>query len=503
MPPSGGARSDAERPNIVHIHAESMDGRKMGCMGHAAGVTPNLDALAEGGVLFTNAYSPCPVCNPSRAAMWSGKWPHVNENWNNHNGLREDVPISRDTLDRAGYRTELIGPLDYRWGMHSIRDQVGSWTRTADIQRPSCRTPLPRIDNNDPWGADRHRTSQAIDFLRDAAGDAQPFMLYLTTGLVHPAFVADRRHMDMIDPDRVEIPPSLGPLEATDHPVMRSMRVTKNCHHEFPEWLVREMRQMYFAMIATLDEMVGQVLGALDEAGLRENTWVIFSSDHGEMAGEHNQVLKRNMYEPSIHVPLIVAGPNVRAGAVVDTPVSLVDLYPTMLDLAGIDYADHAHHPGYPATLDGESLVPQLVGDAPRERDWAFAEYHGDRCNTGTFMLRRGPWKYVKYMYCEPQLFDLQSDSWEIENLASARPEVVAELDGLLEANFDCAGIDAAARAYDRESFLRWREGARAAGTYERDMAHVYSGFDHQSIEELRPWTAEDEARIEAWLAQG
>ncbi len=502
MPEPDSTRRDAERPNIIHIHAESMDGRKMGCMGDAAGVTPNLDALAEHGVLFTNAYSPCPVCNPSRAAMWSGKWPHVNENWNNHNGLREGVPVSRDTLDRAGYRTELIGPLDYRWGMHSIRDQVGSWTRTADIQRPSCRTPLPRVDNNDPWAADRRRTARAIDFMRAAAGDARPFMLYLTTGLVHPPFVADQRAMDMIDPDRIAIPPSLGPLESTEHPVMRSMRITKNCHHEFPEWLVREMRHMYYAMIATLDEMVGQLLAALDELGLRDRTCVIFSSDHGEMAGEHNQVLKRNMYEPSIHVPLIVAGPDVRAGAVIETPVSLVDLYPTFMDMAGIDYADHAHHPGYPPTLDGESLMPQLYGDAPRERDWAFAEYHGDRCNTGTFMLRRGRWKYVKYMYSEPQLFDLEDDPWEINNLAAARPAVVAELDGLLEASFDCAGIDAAARAYDRESFLRWRAEALAAGTYERDMALVYSGFDRQSIEELRPWAAEDEARIQAWLAQ-
>ncbi len=502
MPGSDRSRFDAERPNILFIHAESMDGRKMGCMGHAAGVTPNLDALADRGVLFTNAYSPCPVCNPSRAAMWSGKWPHVNENWNNHNGLREGVPIFRDTFDRAGYLTGAIGPLDYAWGMHSIRDQVGSWTRTADIQRPSCRTPLPRIDNDDPWGADRRRTRQAIDFMRDASGGPRPFMLYLTTGLVHPAFIAGQRYMDMIDPDAIEIPPTLGPLEATEHPVMRSMRVTKNCVNEFPEWLVRQMRQMYFAMITTLDEMLGQLFGALDDLGLRESTYVIFSSDHGEMAGEHNQVLKRNMHEPSIHVPLIVAGPDARRDEHVDTPVSLVDLYPTLLDMARADYADFAHHPGYPETLDGESLMPQLAADAPRRRDWAFAEYHGDRCNTGTFMLRRGQWKYVKYMYSEAQLFDLANDPWEAENLASARPEVVAELDGVLEGHFDCAGIDAAARAYDRESFLRWREGALASGTYERDMAHVYSGFDRQSIEEMRPWTAADEAVIERWLAE-
>ncbi|MEA3403942.1 MAG: sulfatase-like hydrolase/transferase [Armatimonadota bacterium] len=503
MPRSDRSRFNADRPNIVFIHAESMDGRKMRCMGHAASVTPNLDSLAEDGVLFTNAYSTCPVCNPSRASMWSGKYPHVYECWNNHEGLHDHVPTFRDTFDRAGYLTEAIGPLDYQWGKHSIRDRIGSWTRTANIQRPISRTPLPRIDDGDPWGADWQRAWQAIDFMREASSRDRPFMLYLTTGLVHPAFIASTRYMELIDQDAIEIPPDLGPLEDTEHPVMRYMRITKNCDTEFPEQIVREMRHMYFAMIATLDELVGQVLAALEDLGLRESTYVIFSSDHGEMAGEHNQILKRSMYEPSIHVPLIASGPDVCRGGQVDAPVSLIDIYPTLMDMARLSYDDCAHHPGYPERLDGESLMPQLTTDAPRQREWAFAQYNGDRCNTGAYMLRRGQWKYVKYIGYEPQLFDLNSDPWEVENLAGTRPEVVEELDGILEASFDCAAIDAAARAYGREAFLRWSEQARADGTYERTMAHVYSGFDRQCIEDLMPWTAEDEAQIQRWLAEG
>lgn len=496
------SRFDGERPNVLFVHAESMDGRKMGCMGHAASVTPNLDALAEDGVLFTNAYSTCPVCNPSRASMWSGKYPHHYECWNNHEGLHEDVPTFRDTFDRAGYLTEAIGPLDFRWGMHSIRDQVGSWTRTANIMRQISRTPLPRIDNDDPWAADWRRIWQGVEFMREASRGDRPFMLYLTTGLVHPPFVASERYMDMIDPELIEIPPDLGPLSDTTHPVMRYMRVTKGCDSEFSEDLVRYMRQMYFAMITTLDEMLGQLFGALDDLGLRENTYIIFSSDHGEMAGEHNQILKRSMYEPSIHVPLIISGPDLRRGATVNTPVSLIDLYTTLMDMARADYCDYAHHPGYPESLDGQSLMPQLVSDAPRERDWAFAEYNGDRCNTGAYMLRQDRWKYVKYVGYEPQLFDLEEDPWEVRNLAADRPEVVEELDALMGTSFDCEAIDAAARAYDRESFLRWSEQARADGTYEQTMAHVYSGFDRQCIEDLRPWTAGDETLIRQWLAQ-
>src|SRR6056297_2252015 len=118
MPRSDRSRFDQNRPNIVHIHAESMDGRKMGCMGEPAlqGLTPNLDSLADDGVLFTNAYSTCPVCNPSRASMFTGQYPDYYDCWNNHEGLREGTPILQDAMRSAGYNSTMIGPLDYVWG---------------------------------------------------------------------------------------------------------------------------------------------------------------------------------------------------------------------------------------------------------------------------------------------------------------------------------------------------------------------------------------------------
>jgi arylsulfatase A-like enzyme len=503
MPRSDRSAFDGRRPNIVHIHAESMDGRKMGCMGEPAlqGLTPNLDSLADEGVTFTNAYSNCPVCNPSRASMFTGRYPHYYDCWNNHNGLREGTPILQDTMRSAGYRSTMIGPLDYSWGMHSIRDQVGSWTRAANIHRPISRTPVPEITADDaPYRSDWERTWQACDWIGEAARDDSPFMCYLTTGLVHPAFRAAQRHMDMIDPDAIEMPPDIGPVSDDDHPVLRYIRITKNCDKGFSRNMVRLMRHVYYAMVIALDEMVGRVLDTIDELGVRDDTYIVFSSDHGEMAGEQNQVLKRTMYEPSIHEPLLVTGPDVRQGEVVDTPVSLVDLYPTFMDMARTRYEDHAHAPGYPEDLDGESLMPQLTGDSPRERDWAFAEYNGDRVNTGTYMLRRDRWKYIHHEGYEPRLYDLDADPWEVEDVAADSPEVISEMSELLSDNFDTAEIDARAKAYDRESFSNWREGALADGSYRDTMAHVYSGFDRQCIEDIMPWTDEDEAQIEAWL---
>ena len=505
MPRSDRAAFDDRRPNIVHIHAESMDGRKMGCMGEPAlqGLTPNLDSLADDGVLFTNAYSNCPVCNPSRASMFTGQYPHYYDCWNNHEGLREGTPILQDTMRGAGYQSTMIGPLDYTWGKHSIRDQVGSWTRSANIHRPISRTPLPEIPEDDaPYRRDWQHTWRACNWIEQASRQEAPFICYLTTGLVHPAFRAAQRHMDMIDPGAIEMPPDIGPVGDDDHPVVRYTRITKNCDRGFSRDMVRLMRHVYYAMVIALDAMVGRVLDTLDDLGVRDNTYIVFSSDHGEMAGEQNQILKRTMCEPSIHEPLIVTGPDVRRGASVDVRVSLIDLYPTFMDMARTRYEDHAHAPGYPETLEGESLMPQLTGDAPREREWVFAEYNGDRVNTGTYMLRRGQWKYIHHEGYEPRLFDLDSDPWEIDDVAADNPEGVAGFAELMAANFDTAAIDARAKAYDRECFTSWREKTLADGTYRDTMAHIYSGYDRQCIEDIMPWTDEDEGQIEAWLAE-
>ena len=491
------------QPNIVFIHAESMDGRKMGCMGHPAmqNATPHMDRLASEGVLFTNAYTNSPVCNPSRASMWSGKYPHYYACWNNHEGLRDHVPTWQNTFESAGYRTLTIGPIDYAYGKHSIRDRIGSWTRAANIRRPISRTPLPQVvADGKANGRDWDRTYQALDHLHRHAITDRPFWLYLTTGLVHPAFTAEKRHMPLIAADNIDIPPTLMPLDATQNPAIAYQRVTKNCDKQFSESLVREIRHTYFAMIAALDEMVGRVLQAIDDLGLRDNTYVIFSSDHGEMAGDQNQVLKRSMYEASAHVPLIVRGPDVQKGGVVNTPVSLVDLYPTFTDMARIRYADYAGNAAYPNALDGESLLPQLTAYAPRKRDWAMCEYHGDRCATGTFMLRRGDWKYVKHVGFDAELFNLKDDPDETTDLVHDKPEIARELDQILGENFDCEGIDARAKQYDREHFVTWREQARKEGIYEDAMARVYSGYDRVCIEDIAPWTDENEQQIEAWL---
>lgn len=482
------------RPNIIFIQTDSQDGRAMGCMGHPAmaRATPNMDALARRGVLFRNAYTNNPICCPARASMWSGTYTHHCEGWNNYKGIEESAPTFRTHLDAAGYRTQTFGKLDYLSGSHSIRARVSAWTRAAGIMRPSYRMGPPEVlaENKERvHEGDWQHVGRCIEFINERArSDDGPFWLYLGLSSPHPEFRTSQRYLDLIDEAGVTVPP---PDEGEEHPLMAYRRVNMNWMHGYSGETIRAVRRIYFAMIAEVDAMLGRLLAAVDDGGLAESTVVIFTSDHGEMAMEHRQWYKMSAYEPSAHIPLIVAGAGVRSGVEIETPVSLIDIYPTLMDLAGI---------GQPGGLDGRSILPELTGAPSSHPDWALLESHDTACKTGIFMLRRGDWKYIVHVGEWVQLFNLKDDPWEIHNLADERPETVAEMDALLRGIVDYEEVDARAKAYDKRSFIAWREEQRAAGTYEDQMARIHSGWDALPDDEVEPWTGEDEAQIEAWL---
>ncbi len=240
--------------------------------------------------------------------------------------------------------------------------------------------------------------------------------------------------------------------------------------------------------------MLGTVLDTLDDLQLADSTVVIFSSDHGELALEHNQFYKMSPFEASVRIPMIVAGPNVREGVEVDTLVSLVDLYPTLMDMARLPHS---------GALDGYSLCPELVGGPPEHPGWALSEYHDTSMCTGTFMLREGPWKHVVYVGYPSQLFNLDDDPNELHDLAPERPDVVAHMDELLRSIVDPEAVDRKVKAYDRASFRQWRADAVADGSYRAQMAHIYSGFDAMKEADADPWTDDDERLIVDWLAAG
>jgi len=480
------------RPNILLVEVDSMDGRVMGCMGHPAmaRATPNLDALAKRGVLFRNAYTNNPICCPSRASMWSGKYTFHCEGWNNYKGLEPGTPTFRDELEKAGYLTQTFGKLDYLSGAHSTRARVTAWLRSANIERPQYRIGPPEVIDEDlvrVHAGDWKTADRAVAWIRENAKVEKPFFLYVGLNLPHPAFRTSQHYLQMIDEAGVTVPPA----DQYDHPVMRYQRLVKNWEHGYSDEMVRLVRRVYFAMIAETDAIVGHILSALRESGLTESTYVIFISDHGENAMEHRLWYKMNHYESSARVPMIVAGPDVRQGVVGDTLVSLIDIYPTLMDMARWQK---------PRDLDGHSLMPELLGQPGTRPDWVFSEYHDTACNTGSFMVRRGPWKYIAYPGYEPMLFNLDKDPDEIRNLASQIPDKVQEMDQLLRSIVDYEAVDAKVKAYDRASFAAWREEMKKQGKYEEEMARIFSGYDGVNAKTAKTWTPEDEAQVERWL---
>ena len=490
----------AKKPNIIFVHTDSWDGRVLGCLGHPVmkKATPNIDGLARRGTVFRNTYCSHPICCPSRANMWSGTYTFRCESWNNYKGLPEGAETVLTRLRNAGYRFASekggFGKHDHISGGHSQLARVTAWTGPADIRLPVYRMKAPKLLEDDVERVHRrdwNDVDEAKNFLAGHAADEEPFFLYVGIRAPHPAFTTSRRWLNMIDRDAVAIPPKDTQL----HPVMEYQQITKNWMHGFLAETVRRTRSIYYAMCAEADAMVGELLAEMDRLGLAENTYFIFSSDHGENNMEHRQFYKMNMYESSVRVPLVVAGPGIRQGVIIDNIVSLIDIYPTLMDMAELPC---------PAGLDGESLMPLLRGAADDSRKWAFAMFTGSSSNTTMFMLRKGDWKYVAYPGYRPQLFNLRDDPDEIHDLSGAKPQIVGQLDAELRRIVDYEQVHRRCIEYDKESFIQWRRQIAASpihlkeygadienATCEQIMANCYIGFKPHHQVKLEKWLNE------------
>lgn len=476
------------------IESDSMDGRAMGCMKNPAleNATPALDRLAQMGAIFENTYSNNPICCCSRASMWSGRYTFNCHAWNNYKGLPRSTTTAFMELAEAGYNVKSFGKTDYYSGGHSSRARVTAWTRSASIPRGSYNMGAPiiyeteetRVHEND-WNT----VDKSIAWLNENAQSDQPFFLYVGVNAPHPEFYTSRYYLEKVDQSKIEIPPQ----DIKEHPVMAYQRISKAWRHGTDEETVRKVRAIYYAMVAETDAMVARVIEQVDCLGLWEDTYLIYTSDHGEMNLEHGQFYKMNMFEPSLRVPLIMAGADVKPGTKISDPVSLVDIYPTLMSMGRTSSC----HP-----LDGQTLLDAARTMPCALRPYAFSEYHDTTVNTGTAMVRSENHKYIAFEGYEPLLFDLQSDPWEIHNLADSLPEKAREMKQLLNSVMDLEKVDAHVKEYDRDSFRVWRQEQLASGSYYDAMALIYSGFDEINACEIKPWTQEEEAALLEWLEQ-
>ena len=483
-------------PNIVFFHAESWDGRMLGAMGHPAlgNATPNVDRIARSGALFENTYCSHPICCPSRANMWSGRYTHHCESWNNHKGLESGMWSLLAELPKT-HALGTFGKLDYLSGGHTQVARLGAWLATSGVNKPVFDKDLSQrftVSDNEKTrfhDNDWQKVDRAIEFMRKHKTREKPFFLYVSTGLVHAAFETNRYWLEKIPEEAVDIPP----VDDNTHPVMQYQRLTKAWRYGFDDATVRQVRRIYFAMCAEADAMVGAVYDAMQELGLAEKTYFIFSSDHGELALEHQDWYKMSLYEGSVRVPLLLAGPGVDQGLRVPYLVSLIDMCPTIMAMAALPSREG---------LDGESLLPLASGNTKHNRNSACACFTGVSLNTSAYMLRKDRWKYIAYPGFAPQLFDMQNDPRELIDASKTRQDVVRALDAELRSIVDYEQTHRDLVAYCKEQFRQWRRQARRGlyldGSYSLQnspstdywqiMGNCFTGYNQDDERTIAKW---------------
>jgi arylsulfatase K len=315
----------------------------------------------------------------------------------------------------------------------------------------------------------------------------------VSTGLVHAAFHTNQYWLHKIPEERVDIPP----LDENDHPVRQYQLMAKSWRYGFDGDTVRQVRRIYMAMCAEADAMVGAVYDAMHELGLGEETYFVFSSDHGEMAMEHQDWYKMTLYEGSVRVPMMMAGPGIVPGQRLPNLVSLIDVCPTFIEMGGL-----AEQKG----LDGESLLPLATGQTNESRDWALACFMGCTLNTSGYMLRKGRWKYVAYVGYAPQLFDIENDPGELVDLCETHPNVVKRLDADLRAILDYEQTHRDWLAYCKSAFGQWRRQAQRglyidasyalkdapSNDYWKIMDNAFTGYNQDDERKVVEWLGDD-----------
>jgi choline-sulfatase len=404
--------------NVLLIMSDEHRPDAMGCAGHDVVRTPTLDRLAAEGTRFTDAYCPSPLCAPCRASFVTGRYVHEIGAWDNAASYGGDPPTWGGHFAERGVDTTTVGKLDFQPGVQGFPEQLlPDYRETPDVNglerdppnvRSSGRDRIAVAGPTDGPGeheaADVRRSDRAIEWLEDHADD-DGWVLSLDYILPHFPLTAEREYYEEYA-DLDELPYDYP--AADDHPILEELRDHFD-GRDVDEETLRRTRRAYYALCTRLDDEIERVLDALDRLGLADDTLVVYTSDHGEPLGDHETWWKCNMYEQSVGVPLIVRGPGVEAREV-SAPVSLLDVVPTMSDALGID-RDPAWR--------GVSQWSVLTGERPpdRSRD-VFSEYHAHGTSYGAFMLRSGRYKYVYYPENPDQLFDLEADPRELENLA-------------------------------------------------------------------------------------
>lgn len=469
-----------EAANMIFFLSDNHTRNFVGAYGHPVVQTPILDRIAERGVRFDNAYCASPLCCPSRAALATGRYPHQTGYWDNALAYDGKVTSWHHRVRASGATVTSIGKLHYRSGeddngfseeiipMHIVEGKgalIGLLRATEEGVPPRAG---PRemygksgIGEADYQNYDRDITKHAVEWLnREGARLDRPWVLLVSYASPHPPFAIPKRLYELYSPEDMPLPVQFDAATRPDHPAVNHVRRVDNFEDPLDEEWIRRTIAGYCGLITHVDEQIGQVMGAVEELGLLPTTRVIYTSDHGEAAGNHGLFGKSVLYDHSMAVPLIMAGPGIAGGRAVGQTVSHVDLYPTLIEAMGARFSLDD------SDLPGTSLWPAM--DGQQIARLGFGEFHSQSAKVGSFMLRDGDDKLIYHVDMPAQRFDLKADPGETVDLAREGDTRTAELESLLRTIVDPEAVDFRAKTDQMTHIERHGgvEAVRRRGTF-------------------------------------
>ena len=419
-----------EKLNVLLIIADDLN-CDLGAYGNSVVKTPNIDRFAEKGILFENAHNQYPLCGPSRASFMTGMYTNQTKITSNNMNLRNSIPdviTLGQRFRQSGYQSVRIGKIFHYDNPSAIgtsgNDDIYSWDQTINpygrdkIEEYKIKTLSTRkyggtlswlaAEGEDNEQTDGIAASEAIKKLDYFASSETPFFLAVGFFRPHTPFVAPKEYFDFYDRNKIEIPEVSSEYLATlPVPAVKSIRARKN-QLNIEKELAQEIKEAYYSTISFVDAQVGRILDHIKSLGLDKNTVVVFTSDHGYHLGEHGHWQKQTLFENSTRIPLIISSPSLKNKDIKSiSPVELIDVYPTLMDLTNINTPMH---------VVGKSLVPLMKNTNASVRESALTRWrNGYTIKTKRYRLTK--WGVNGELGYE--LYDHKNDKKELINLAS------------------------------------------------------------------------------------
>ena len=438
-------------PNLLFVATDHQRADSIGAVQAGVEITPNLNRLAARGTLFERAYTTCPLCVPARTAMATGKYPTrtgvVRNDWKGESAT-DHKPIHQ-FLAEVGYDVGHVGVHHIRVAP-SIEERVpfGMWVSNPDYRKfmaekgldnqpadiNQFKKPITEYQGGkrapvaysntatavwphpEEYFLDSYFGRQAVEFIEQDRD--KPFALFVYLWAPHPPLRVPEPYFSLFDPEKIDLPENINQPAKGEPPGRRQGIAAQLAEGvSMDQW--RRVWAAHLGLTHLADAVVGRILDALDSRGSDEDALVLFTTDHGDHLGQHRMYQKMEMYEQAVRIPLILRGPGIQPQTC-DTPVSHLDLMPTLLESIGINFPDN---------LDGISLRPFLENSTPLPKRPLFSQYSG---NPVVGDLRRAVitrrHKYVHDPADQPELYDLEVDPLEMHNIAPDHPDLVRQL---------------------------------------------------------------------------